>query len=92
MQPVFSLFARNLAANSSELAAVDATQSSEVIFALLGGIIFLKSEAPNIKSTIGLVLILVGLAFFVKYQKKRNDQKHIKSIHTDRLTHAIFGG
>ena len=64
------LFARNLASNSSELAAVDATQSSEVIFALLGGVVFLKSEAPNMVSTMGLLLILVGLAFFVKYQKK----------------------
>jgi len=63
------LFARNLASNSSELAAIDSTQSSEVIFALAGGVIFLKSEAPNISSTMGLVLILVGLAFFVTYQK-----------------------
>ena len=64
------LFTRNLASNSSELAAVDATQASEVIFALLGGIVFLNSKPPNITSTIGLLLIVVGLAFFVKYQKK----------------------
>jgi len=63
------LFARNLASNSSELAAVDATQSSEVVFALLGGLFFLKSEAPNLASAAGLILILAGLTFFVKYQK-----------------------
>ena len=63
------LFARNLASNSNELAGVDATQASEVIFALLGGIIFLGGKVPNIVSIIGLVLILVGLLFFVKYQK-----------------------
>jgi len=63
------LFARGLASNASELAAVDATQSSEVVFALLGGLVFLKSEAPNVQSVIGLLLILVGLALFVKYQK-----------------------
>ena len=63
------LFARNLASNSNELAGVDATQSSEVIFALLGGVVFLKSEIPNIESVMGLVLILVGLVFFVKYNK-----------------------
>jgi uncharacterized membrane protein len=61
------LFARNLASNSSELSMVDATQSSEVIFALLGGILFLKSAVPNIESVIGLILILTGLAFFVTY-------------------------
>ncbi|MCK5311392.1 MAG: multidrug resistance efflux transporter family protein [Desulfobacteraceae bacterium] len=64
------LFARNLASNSNELAGVDATQSSEVIFALLGGVAFLGSEAPNIKSAIGLALILTGLFFFVKYNKR----------------------
>ena len=64
------LFARNLASNSGELAAIDATQSSEVFFALLGGIAFLKSETPNMVSIMGLLLILIGLAFFVKYQKQ----------------------
>ncbi|RPJ82133.1 MAG: multidrug resistance efflux transporter family protein [Deltaproteobacteria bacterium] len=64
------LFARNLASDSNELAGVDATQSSEVIFALLGGILFLKSEVPGIESITGLMLILIGLTFFVKYQKE----------------------
>jgi len=63
------LFARNSASNSSELAAVDATQSSEVIFALSGGVILLKSQTPNLMSTVGLLLILLGLAFFVTYQQ-----------------------
>ena len=66
------LFARNLASNSSELAGVDATQASEVIFAILGGMLFLRSEAPNSGSIVGIVLILVGLALFVKYQKVEN--------------------
>lgn len=69
------LFARNLASDSSELAAVDATQSSEVIFALLGGIFFLHSETPNLPSATGLLLILVGLSFFVKYQKKEENNR-----------------
>jgi len=63
------LFVRNLASTPNELAGVDATQSSEVVFALLGGIVFLESEAPKIESAIGLVLILAGLIFFIKYQK-----------------------
>ncbi len=64
------LFARGQASNAGELAAVDATQSSEVVFALLGGLVFLKSEAPNVQSAIGLLLIFAGLTFFVKYQEK----------------------
>lgn len=63
------LFTRNLASDSNELAAVDATQASEVVFALFGSVVFLGSKTPNIESAIGLVLILVGLSFFVKYQK-----------------------
>ncbi len=63
------LFARNLASNSNELAGVDATQASEVIFALLGGIIFLDGKTPNNTSIIGLALILVGLVFFITFQK-----------------------
>ncbi|MFH1156697.1 MAG: multidrug resistance efflux transporter family protein [Pseudomonadota bacterium] len=63
------LFARNLATTSNELAGVDATQSSEVIFALVGGIVFLGDKAPNVESIAGLVLILTGLALFVTFQK-----------------------
>ncbi len=63
------LFARHLASNANELAGVDATQSSEVVFALLGGVVFLGSKAPNMEAIIGLVLILVGLVFFVTCPK-----------------------
>lgn len=63
------LFARNLASNSNELAAVDATQSSEVVFALAGGILFLDGQMPNTIALIGLALILAGLIFFIRYQK-----------------------
>ncbi len=64
------LFARNSASNSNELAGVDATQSSEVIFALIGGLLFLDSKTPGTGSIIGLAFILVGLAFFTKTQAK----------------------
>ncbi|MCG8683732.1 MAG: multidrug resistance efflux transporter family protein [Desulfobacterales bacterium] len=63
------LFARNLASNSNELAAVDATQSSEVVFALAGGLLFLRASPPNMISLSGLVLILAGLGLFIKYQQ-----------------------
>jgi len=63
------LFARNSASNSSELAGVDATQSSEVVFALLGGMIFLRTPLPGPMPIVGIVLIMVGLLLFVRYQK-----------------------
>jgi drug/metabolite transporter (DMT)-like permease len=62
------LYARNLAATSNELAGVDATQASEVIFALAGGMLFLHGNIPDFQAIAGIVMIMVGLAFFVKYQ------------------------
>lgn len=62
------LYARNLANNSNEIAAVDATQASEVVFALLAGMIFLSNTSLNFNSIIGLFLIMLGLYLFTKYQ------------------------
>lgn len=66
--PIF-LYARNLARNTNELAAVDSTQASEVGFALLGGILVLGTSSLNTISIIGLFLIMLGLYLFTKYQK-----------------------
>jgi drug/metabolite transporter (DMT)-like permease len=62
------LLARNKAKQPSELAAVDATQSSEVVFALIGEIILLKAPLPTLTALIGIVLIFVGLSFFIFFQ------------------------
>ena len=62
------LYARNIAKNSNEIAAIDATQASEVGFALLGGMIFLGNTSLNLMSIIGLSLIMIGLFLFTKYQ------------------------
>jgi drug/metabolite transporter (DMT)-like permease len=62
------LYARNLAKTSNELAGVDATQASEVVFALIGGSLLLGGNMPSVLAFIGLAMILVGLTFFIKYQ------------------------
>lgn len=64
------LLARNLAKRSSELAAVDATQASEVVFALLGEMLFLGASLPNMQAWIGIVLVFFGLGLFIKFQEK----------------------
>jgi drug/metabolite transporter (DMT)-like permease len=66
------LLARHRAHKSSELAAVDATQASEVIFALLGEILFLGAEVPNTQAWIGMGLVFVGLGFFIYFQEKKS--------------------
>ena len=63
------LFARNNAKKPSELAAVDATQSSEVVFAMIGEILLLSAPVPNIVSFLGIAMVFIGLAFFIWFQE-----------------------
>ncbi len=62
------LYARNLAKDSNEIAAVDATQASEVVFSLIGGMLLLGNASLNFYSIVGIILILGGLLLFTKYQ------------------------
>lgn len=64
------LLARSRAKTSSELAAVDATQASEVIFALMGEMLFLGAAFPNLQAWLGIALIFIGLGFFITFQDK----------------------
>lgn len=60
------LYAREKAETSSEVAGVDATQASEVIFALIGGMLLLNNTLPSAMGLIGIALIIVGLILFAK--------------------------
>ena len=60
------LFAREQAQTSSEVAGVDSTQASEVIFALIGGILLLGNTLPTTMGLLGIGLIIVGLILFAK--------------------------
>ncbi len=62
------LAARNQAKNASELAAVDATQSSEVIFALAGEALFLQASLPNLLGLSGMLIACIGLIAFVLHE------------------------
>lgn len=62
------LSARNSADNASKLAAVDATQSSEVIFALAGEVLFLQASLPGTLGVFGMLLACVGLIAFVRHE------------------------
>ena len=63
------LYARNKAATASELAAVDATQSSEVIFAVIGEMILLKGAMPNVVATGGIALVFAGLMLYLRFEE-----------------------
>jgi drug/metabolite transporter (DMT)-like permease len=62
------LHARAHADNASQLAAVDATQSSEVLFALSGEILFLHAPPPNLTGLIGIAVTILGLIAFVRHE------------------------
>ena len=63
------LYARNEARTGSQLAAVDATQSSEVIFALAGEILILGAAMPNSMGVAGVLVTGAGLMLFVRFQE-----------------------
>jgi len=63
------LYARSLANSSSKLIAVDASQSGEVFFALLGEIIFLDALFPNEIGIIGIFVTISGLILLIKKGK-----------------------
>lgn len=60
------LYARGQAKTSKAVASVDATQASEVIFALIGGIILLATPLPSVVGLVGIVLIILGLILFAR--------------------------
>ena len=60
------LYAREQAQTSSEVAGVDSTQASEVVFALIGGILLLGNALPSAMGLLGIALIMLGLILFAK--------------------------
>lgn len=62
------LHARHLCVRPGEIAAVDATQSMEVVFSLLGEIIFLHGALPGTTATAGIALTVFGLVAYTRMQ------------------------
>lgn len=47
--------------NAKQLAVIEATQSGEVIFTLLGGVLFLGDPMPSVVGCIGIAVIVAGM-------------------------------
>jgi drug/metabolite transporter (DMT)-like permease len=62
------LYARQLCQQPYEIAAVDATQAMEVVFSLLGEIIFLHGAFPGLLGMAGIALTLLGLVAYMVAQ------------------------
>lgn len=64
--------------NMQKLAAVEATQSMEVLFALFGEMIILKAPLPNFISWLGIILVMGGMTLhsYITHKKgKINSRK-----------------
>jgi drug/metabolite transporter (DMT)-like permease len=57
-------YARNATGNPFKIASVDATQSGEVLFTLLGEVLFFGAPLPDIYSLLGGMLVLSGLVAY----------------------------
>ena len=64
------LYARHLAKQPYEIAAVDATQSMEVVFSLIGEIIFLNGILPGTLGLVGVALTMIGLVAYMVMQTR----------------------
>ncbi len=66
------LYARSRANRASELAAVDATQSSEVVFAMIGEVAILGAPWPSSVALTGVAVVFAGLTLFIRFQEGEN--------------------
>jgi len=64
------LYARHLSHQPYEVAAVDSTQSLEVVFSLLGEIMFLSGTLPGWIGLAGILLTILGLVAYISFQSK----------------------
>lgn len=64
------LYARHLSKQPYEIAAVDATQSMEVVFSLIGEILLLNGAIPGALGIAGIALTVIGLVAYIVMQSK----------------------
>ncbi|ALC90424.1 hypothetical protein AM500_11980 [Bacillus sp. FJAT-18017] len=67
--------------NMKKLAAVEATQSVEILFALAGEIMFLAAPFPSTLSTAGIFLVIIGMTLHSLASAKVLPKRKIASTH-----------
>lgn len=64
------LYARHLCKQPYEIAAVDATQSMEMVFSLVGEVVLLHGAIPGLLGIAGIFLTIIGLVAYIAMQTK----------------------
>lgn len=72
--------------NMPKLAAVEATQSMEVLFALVGEIFILSIPFPSLLSWIGIFVVIIGMIFH-SYLSTKTEQKFITTKEVEQSLH-----
>jgi drug/metabolite transporter (DMT)-like permease len=67
-------------ANVAKLAAVEATQSMEVLFALFGEIMILSAPLPTALSWSGLLIVMVGMILHSLFSHRGHGSEHTKEM------------
>ncbi|WP_174732609.1 multidrug resistance efflux transporter family protein [Mesobacillus harenae] len=65
--------------DQEKLASVEATQSTQVVFVMMGEVFLLSSPLPNGLATIGLSVIILGMFMHSYYSKKPQVVKIVKT-------------
>lgn len=65
--------------HQTKLAAVEATQSTQVFFVMIGEIILLSTPLPNNMALVGLFIIIIGMFLHSYHTKKISKQTSIQS-------------
>ncbi|ALP34874.1 hypothetical protein ASL14_00505 [Paenibacillus sp. IHB B 3084] len=71
--------------NMQKLATVKATQSLEVLFALMGELIFLSIQIPSLLSWIGMFIVILGM---ILHSYVTHDKKTIPRIMPKKTDHV----
>lgn len=74
--------------DNQKLAGVEATQSGEVVFALLGEILLLSTPFPSTISFIGMALVIIGMILHSIVSALSNRKKQIIHPSNEKEKHA----
>ncbi|OZM56601.1 hypothetical protein CIB95_10270 [Lottiidibacillus patelloidae] len=70
---LFFIATDNVNGDQQKLAAVEATQSTQVLFVIIGEVIFLSAAYPNGTSIIGLCIIVIGMILYSFSTSRRSN-------------------